>query len=425
MATIRWIGGTIAVAQLETGSIDTVDGTPADNTFTVTIGGVAISQVGDTDVATTAAALVVLLNASTHPYFAAITWANPSAGTITGTADTAGVPFTAALTETGIGTGTVTDFVETTANDGPNVWDTADNWEGGVLPGAADEAVLENNSDNIFWNIEGIAALNSLQIKQSYTGLMGLNPDIFQQGETSSTESATEYRDTYMRSDIDTVDIGEHSGPGSPGGSKRIKIHNDIAGAATITVHDTGASTEDSAKPAIRFLFANASVDLIVLGARAGIGIATDKSGETSTMGDITFRSTSPSDSITLGAGVTWTNFTQFGGANFMNGAADVTLVLVENGSLTIEGSEYNIATLTQNGGSIIENHIDSGGAIITTLNLNGGTFDATGINDARTITTLNIESPSTLRIDPDTVTITTRNLPADQFQLVASSILN
>jgi len=79
MATIRWISGTIAVAQLETGSIDSVDATPANNTFTVTIGGVAISQVGDTDVATTAAALVVLLNASTQAYFAAITWANPSA----------------------------------------------------------------------------------------------------------------------------------------------------------------------------------------------------------------------------------------------------------------------------------------------------------------------------------------------------------
>jgi len=335
------------------------------------------------------------------------------------------VPFIAALTETGAGTGTVTDFVETTANTGPNVWDEAGNWEGGVLPGAADTAILENNSDNILWNLEGITALNALEIRQSYTGLMGLNPDIFQQGATSSTTSATEYRATYMRSDIDTVDIGQHSGPGSPGGSKRLKIHNDITTASVMTVHDTGASSQDSAKPAVRFLIDDADVDLIVLGARAGIGIATDKSGETSTMGDITFRSTSPSDSITLGAGVTLANFTQFGGANFLNGTTDMTLVLVENGSLTIEGSEYNIATLTQNGGSVIENHTDSGGAIITTLNLNGGTFDATQINDARTITTVNLEAPATLRIDPDTVTITTRNLPADQFQLVASSILN
>jgi len=209
MAIIRWISGAQAVAQLDTGSIDTVDGTPADNTFTVTIGGVAISQVGDTDVATTAAALVALLAASTHPYFSAINWTNPSAGTITGTAATAGVPFLAALTETGAGVGAVTDFSNTTANQGPNVWDFAGNWEGGVLPGSADEAVLENNKDNIFWGLEGITALNALTIRQSYVGFMGLNTDIFQQGTTSTNTTVVEYRATYMRSDIDTVDIGQ------------------------------------------------------------------------------------------------------------------------------------------------------------------------------------------------------------------------
>src|SRR3990167_1389847 len=51
-----------------------VQATPGNNTFTVTIGGVVISVVGDTDVATTATALRAALNASTHPYFAAITW---------------------------------------------------------------------------------------------------------------------------------------------------------------------------------------------------------------------------------------------------------------------------------------------------------------------------------------------------------------
>ena len=74
MSAIYFLGTATAVAQVHTGSIDSLDATPANNTFTVTIGGVAISQVGVTDVATTAAALVVLLNASTHPYFAAKSW---------------------------------------------------------------------------------------------------------------------------------------------------------------------------------------------------------------------------------------------------------------------------------------------------------------------------------------------------------------
>ena len=73
MATLYWRGDATAVAQVHTASIDSVDGTPANNTFTVTIGGVAIDAVGDTDVATTATNLRASLNASTHPYFAAIT----------------------------------------------------------------------------------------------------------------------------------------------------------------------------------------------------------------------------------------------------------------------------------------------------------------------------------------------------------------
>ena len=97
MATKYWLGVADAVAQVGTASIDSVDGTPANNTFTVTIGGVAISAVGDTDVATTATALRASLNASTHPYFAAITWSGGT-GDIIGTADTAGAPFVAALT---------------------------------------------------------------------------------------------------------------------------------------------------------------------------------------------------------------------------------------------------------------------------------------------------------------------------------------
>ena len=103
MTTLYWLGTADAVVQIGTASIDSVDATPANNLFIVTIGGVAISTLGDTNVATTAAALVVLLEASTHPYFTAITWTNPSAGNIVATADTAGIPFIAALTETGVG----------------------------------------------------------------------------------------------------------------------------------------------------------------------------------------------------------------------------------------------------------------------------------------------------------------------------------
>lgn len=112
-----------AVAQVSTGVIGGLDATPANNSFTVTIGGIAITVPGDTDVATTAAALRSALNASKHPNFAVITWSG-TGGNIIGTADQAGIPFTARLTKNGTGSATVTDFVLTTANAGVHKWRT-------------------------------------------------------------------------------------------------------------------------------------------------------------------------------------------------------------------------------------------------------------------------------------------------------------
>jgi hypothetical protein len=178
MATLYWRGDATAVAGVETGSVDTVSGTPSDSTYTVTIGGVAIDEVGDTDVATTATNLRATLNASTHPYFAAITWSG-SAGDIIGTADTAGVPFIAALTVAG-GTGTVTDFVETTASAGPSDWSTGENWVNaatgatGTIPASADDVVIENSTNSIVYGLDQNAvALDSLEIRLSFTGKIG------------------------------------------------------------------------------------------------------------------------------------------------------------------------------------------------------------------------------------------------------------
>jgi len=193
MAKNEWEGRADAVAQIATGSIDTVDGTPANNTFVVTIGGITVSEVGDTDVATTAAAFVVTLNASTHPYFAAITWANPSAGTITGTADTAGVPFIAALTVTGGGTGTVTDFAGTTVSSGPNDWSTAINWSLGTVPVNGDDVFLRKSDVNISWGIDQNAVtLDSLIIEKTYTGKIGLRRTEFATTSDAETHSTTE-----------------------------------------------------------------------------------------------------------------------------------------------------------------------------------------------------------------------------------------
>lgn len=413
MATVYWQGTADAVAQVSTASIDSVDATPSNNTFTVTIGGVAISQAGDTDVATTAAALVALLNASAHPYFATVTWTTSSGGNITGTAGTAGVPFVAALTETGAGTGAVTDFSDDTASAGPNDISTADNWSGGAVPSSADDVILESSDVNICWGMaQSALALASLTIRKTYTGRIGLPATSFAtsaDGATASSTTKPEYRQTYLDISWDECDIGEHAGPGSPAGSPRLKLDNAKAGASTTTIHSTASSTADSGKPSVRLLLAHASADVLVRSAQSGVGIAMDTPGETSTCGTVSVSDTSSTSKVYTGDGVTLTTFEQSGGVSEVRAAATVATIDVRGGTLTLEG-DYTATTVTVSGGTLIDNHIKTSGNATTTCNLRGGTLDLQRSNESRTIATLN-HTGGTLKNNAD-VTITTRNDP-------------
>lgn len=410
MATKYFTGNAIAVAQISSGSIDSLDATPANNTFTVAIGGVSISQVGITDVSTTAAALVALLNASTHPYFAAITWTNPSSGNIVGTADTAGVPFTAALTETGAGSGSVTDFSDDTACTGPNFWDNADNWSTGAVPVNSDDIIFRDSSVNVCWGLDQSAVdLASLTIEQTYTGKIGLDLASFAtsaDGDTGSA-AATEYRDDYLVIGWSACAIGEHFGPGQANGSGRLKLDNDLSGASTTVVHNTASTATETSRPPVRLLLGHASADLIV---RSGsVGVAVGEPGETATVGDVIVHQRSAR--CFLGEGVTLTNFTQYDGYSVLQAAATVTSVTVHGGTVVTEG-DFTVTTLTVNGGTVNCNHVKTAGNAVTTLNQSGGTVDATGSSEARTWATVNLDG-GTLKADDAVLTITTLDQPA------------
>ena len=90
--------------------ISSVDATPADNDFTVTIAGQTVTVTGDTDVNTTTAALVTALNASVLSRFAEITWSDEGSGIIGAFVDAGGTSFDAALSVSGVGSGGITNF---------------------------------------------------------------------------------------------------------------------------------------------------------------------------------------------------------------------------------------------------------------------------------------------------------------------------
>lgn len=422
MATLYWTGTADTVQQVWTGSIDSLDGTPANNTFTVTIGGVAISQAGTTDVGTTAAALVVLLNASTHPYFSTITWTNPSAGNIVGTADTAGVAFVAALTETGAGTGAVTDFAVTTANAGPNDWSTTANWSTGTVPTNSDVVIIANNSVPICWGLAQTGVtLTSLRIDKSYTGKIGLPYTKFATNAAASTfdTSKTEYRAHYLAIKTPILDIGEDSATGSPAGSGRLKIDTSTT-ASQITIYDTATTSADgTGTSAVRLKADSSTTDIYVRLAPGGVSIAGEVPGETSTVGDVNVSEDGSSAQVYVGSGVTLTNYIQRGGTNVLDAAATVTAVTVDGGTLTVEG-DYTITTLTQNDGLVIDNHIKTSGNAITTANLKGGTTDWSRSLEARVAATVNLSVGATF-VRNSALTITTLNEPAELCTVTVS----
>ena len=408
MATKYWIGDEPAAAQISTGSIDSVDGTPANNTFTVTVGDQAISQAGSVDVATTAAALVALLNASTHIYFSVVTWTNPSAGNITGTADTAGVPFVAVLTETGAGTGAITDFAATTVSSGPGDWSTAGNWSDGSIPANSDTIIFANSTVSCVYGLaQSGVDLTALEIRQSYTGKIGLRRDAFAISADGATvnSASSEYRQDYLDIGSATIEIGEHAGAGAPAGSSRIKIDNDSSSASTLIVHRTANQASESTLPAVRYKVAHASSEVIVRTAIGGVGIAVDAPGEVSTVGTVRITDDSTSARVTTGDGVTITTWVQEGGVNVLRAAATVTTATVNNGELDIEGPRL-ITTLNANGGTVRANNVPAAGASITTANITDATLDMSVSGEAQTVTTLNL-TDSTLRAT-SLVTLTT-----------------
>lgn len=421
MATRYWKGGSAAVAQVWDGTIDSVDGTPANNTFTVTIGGVAVSVPGNTSANQTATDLRAALNASTHPYFSGITWSGAT-NHIIGTADTAGVPFVAVLSKSGAGTGTVTNFSETTANSGPHDWDTAGNWSDGVAPTGSDVIIIANSDVDILWGLDqNTVDLTSLQILQTYTGKIGLPYNQFHTSEDGATANTgyLEYRETYLKIGAGTVDIGQHFGAGSPAGSTRIKLNNDKAGAAVTTIHRTASTSADSGFAAVRLKASHASQDFYIREAVGGVAFALDAPGETATIGDVYVSALDTSTRVFIGSGVTITTFSQEGGDNMLNAAATITSAEVNGGQLTIEG-DYTITALNINGGTVYDNHIKTGGNSNTVVNLSAGTLDMTRSSEARTIAALSPDG-GTLIADDAYVTITSLDDPAGKYTLTVS----
>lgn len=398
MSDIRWTGEAEAVAQVDTftpasvevGDVFTLtitwwDGTSTSVSFTATAATVANVTAG----------LTAAWNDSTHALCTAIT-AEDNETDMTLTADTAGVPFSvAASTTDGGGTDDQTlSRAATTASAGPSHWDSVDNWDGGAVPDGAHNVYIDNASDDIIYGLDqsSITTLTSLNIGKSFTGKIGYN-------------GASGYSGTYLQIKATTVNIGDHSGTGSPAGSGRIMLDTGST-TSTININDSASTGTDSNKPPIRILANDGST---VLNIRKGIVGVAYESGETSTLSaiNISYNTNKTSDAkVYIKSGVTLTTLDKIGGECELSCAA--TTVTNEAGTLKILGG--GAITTLNNYGTVYSNSTGT----ITTFNQFGGVADCTTSRLSRTITTLKLDQNSVFKYDPSIVTLTNKIQPYD-----------
>lgn len=298
MATKEYIGRSTAVAQVD--SIE-AGGTISGETFTISVGGVVIASHTDTTGAANDArdALVTAWNNSTHPYATGVTAASSGAGTLTLTADTAGVPFTVALNTPG-GSATFTRTA-VTASSGPNHADDAANWSGGTLPANSDDILLRNTDVSLLWGLSGLSSvtLGTMIVEQSFTGKIGLPHDKFTTSAGVEVETADEYRDTYLTfSTMARLAIGPSTNSQQTG-STFIKI--DCGNGAT-DIRCVRTSAVLGNKMPVNVLVDHSSAKLIAVG--GGIGVGNSEPGDSGELSSIELRGSGSNvrigESITL-----------------------------------------------------------------------------------------------------------------------------
>lgn len=376
MATRRWLGRAAATAHVST---HTVGGTAANGqVYSVTINGITVSYTAsgvDTN-NTIAAALQVLLAASTVTEFTELTW-TVATNVITATGDTTGVEHV--ITSAATGTGTLVTAV-TTAASGPNRWDVAVNWSGGAVPVTGDDVVVDLPVSITAGLDQSSVTLASLTIAASFTnGAVIGRPRI-------NASGYPEFRDDYLKISATVVKVGVGEGQGSG----RIKI--DIGTAqSTVEVRSTGYPTEQGI-PSLLIKGTHASNAIDVQSGSVGIVVF---GGETSTLSSLR---TAGSAQVVLGEGCTIGTI-HGEGAVQINSA--VTTAQQTGGSWTVRGAS-NINTLIQTAGVL--NYRGSGTIDDATV---GGSLDFSGDASARTVTDCTLKLGGRI-LDPlDTVTWT------------------
>lgn len=373
MATIRWRGDSVPVAQV---SSWTFAGTwLSTETITVTIGDKTATMItGSTAIATIIANLTAYFNGldqTAYPEFAAeITFGNDTVSVVTATAKTAGEPFTVALS-TNSASGTITGPSATVASAGPSDASTGANYSSGSTPGTADALVIDIPA-TITSGLASISSVASVLISAPCTiGRPDINPGGY-----------FEYRPTYWSLAAPTWTFST----GVAGGSCSFRI-DPGSHATTINVFGMGAPSA-GATYALQIKNCNSTSALNIQQGVIGVAVG---SGETSTIPTISvgYVSSPTSDvSLTLGSGCTLTTINQGGGSVTVNSSVATAWTITAGTAFLISGTIAALKALPSDGQTVA---VTWDGGTITSLVFGNASVTADRTEAAKTATNTTI----------------------------------
>ncbi|WP_278465791.1 LamG-like jellyroll fold domain-containing protein [Gimesia maris] len=231
---------------------------------------------------------------------------------------------------------TVTPLIQTTttANEGPNCWDVAANWNSNTVPETGDTVYLSDSNIDIKYGLDQSAVtLAALNIEQTYTGDIGL-PRL----NTDGTTSYSEYRDQYLKIGATLLNIGDKQGDGS----ERIKINLGSV-QSTVLITNTGDSP-DGNTPAILLLGTHASNAININRGSLGVAYYPTEVATVATLRQAFFDNAADDTNVYLGSGVSVTDIVKSGGVLDINSAT--TTFKQTAGTTTIHAGAHAVLNI-------------------------------------------------------------------------------
>lgn len=408
MATRRWLGRAIAVAQVDTITVantwaqnDTVTLTINNKSIVITIGtlvttaqvATTIKQVINGESLTDTAATYTAYGTAVGEFSRLTATVNSSVVSIT--ANDAGVPFTLSVTESTAGDGTATEATATAAT-GPNHWDNVDNWSGNAVPVDDDDIVFDAGDVDLLYALSTGIQPDSITVTPGYTGEIGL-PEV----NTDNTELPyDEYRAKYLTfaTNAGATAVSIEAGSG------RIRIDMGDCTSVTHNIRGSGTRAEEQV-PAILLLGSDADTVLNVQ--RGDVGVAF-YAGETAHLASINVGWLERQDSdsaVVCGSGVDLAN-----AAISMTGGSLQTNSATGSGTIALNGGEIELlsgahASIIADAGTV---YYRSTGTLSAGKAGSGGVFNFTRDNRGRTVSAMELYEGGSI-LDPNkTVTWST-----------------